>query len=342
MSSVDDVEQEPFKLTIPAIQGRWMCEELGAALTVSGQSVQYASGECYPIDVTPEGKLEIFGYRGVEKKSDASSVIWKHRETGQALTWMYEGDAEEVDPEVDASLIIQGSGGRSSRKRKVDYVALDKELDKELSGQRGDFESIRAQARATPAMSERDMQFAFLRMKDRFHKWIQSTNTERCLTILQKRGYLSTDIDFIKNAVEEEAARRLIDYVKALGAKAMTAQSGLAVYVRVPESIWKQLSTIAPASASTSTEASVDAELQKSVERIRDSVVAYLSTESHSEEETRAVEDALVSLEALPVTLDVLKITKIGVEINKLSKVVERAKQTLTSLKDVYLQARNN
>ena len=344
MSSVDDVEQEPFKLTIQAIQGRWMCEELGAALTVSGQSVQYASGECYPIDVTPEGKLEIFGYRGLEKKSDASSVIWKHKESGQLLTWMYEGEADDVEPEVDASLIIQGTGGRSSRKRKVDYVALDKQLDKELGGHGGDgdYQPPAQQSRSNPAVSERDIQFAFVRMKDRFHRWIESTKTERCKTILEKRGYLSTDIDFIKSSVEEQASKRLIEYVKSLGAKAMTAQSGTAVYVRVPEQVWKELALQGQASASAQAEGAVDSELLKSVEKIRDDVVTFLGKESPTDEEVAAIGTALANLESLPVTLDVLKLTKIGVEINKLSKVVERAKETLNKLKDIYLQARSN
>ncbi len=50
----------------------------------------------------------------------------------------------------------------------------------------------------------------------------------------------------------------------------------------------------------------------------------------------------LEELESLPVDLDILKETRIGVEINKLSKVNERAKTTLNKLKAVYLESKKD
>jgi len=337
MSSVDDDNQEPFQLNIRSIQGRWMCEELGTALSVKGNMVQYASGECYPIEVTPEGKLEIFGYRGLEKKSDASSVVWKNKETGQLLTWMYEGDQEDAEPEVDTSLIIQGEG-RSSRKRKVDYVALDKKLDEEAEGKQGAWQSSYDDLRAkssSSSPSEKDVEFVFLRFKKKFYDWMNSMDSTRCKVILEKRGYLSLELDFAKSAVEAEAASRFIAYVKSTGAKAMIGQSGTNILVRVPEKVWKALRE------QTNSDASVDSkEVLSQVEAIKAKVVAFCDNESRSESDKEDIEKALDQLEKLPIDLEVLKATKIGVEINRVSKLTDRAKQTLAFLKNIYLESK--
>lgn len=339
MSSVDEDIQEPFQLSINSIQGRWMCEELGAALTVEGNMVQYTSGECYPIEVTPEGKLEIFGYRGLEKKSDASSVVWKNKESGQLLTWMYEGDQDDAEPEVDTSLIIQGEG-RSSRKRKVDYVALDKKLDQEGAGKQDLWNSSYSDLKAKSSSSspnEKDIEFVFLRLKKKFYDWMNSMDSERCKVILAKRGYLSLELDFTKSASESEAASRFIAYVKSTGAKAMISQMGTKIVVRVPENVWKALRE------QTNSDASADSkQVLAQVEEIKAKVVAFCDNESRSETDKEEIEKYLGELEKLPIDLEVLKVTKIGVEINRVSKLTERAKQTLGFLKNIYLESKKN
>jgi predicted DNA binding CopG/RHH family protein len=360
--STDLDAQEPFQLNISSIQGKWMCEELGASLTVSGQSVQYTSGECYPIQVTEDGKLEIFGYRGLSKKSDASSVVWKHKETGQYLTWMYEGDNEDIEPEVDASLIIQGSGGRTTRKRKVDYVALDKELDKQESGESGkqplwasQYADLR-EKQSVSNVSPEQVNFEFNKMKARFNSWVISTDTERCKSILSKRGYLSYELDFMKSAPVVEAANRVVPYLKSTGVRAMISQSGTSVNIRVPENVWRTLlnkvrteesSSLDTAKVneppkSTTGHSPNDSELLEKVENIKSLVVAFCERDVHTDDEKLKLEESLTLMESLPIDIDILKRTKIGVEINKLSKFFDRAQSTLDKLKAIYLQSKNS
>ena len=350
MSSVDQDTQEPFKLCIESIQGRWMCEELGAALIVTERTVQYASGECYPIDVTPEGKLEIFGYRGLEKKSDASSVVWRHKENGKYLTWMYEGDVEDHEPEVDTSLIIQGSSGRTTRKRKVDYVALDKELDKKenlSSSKQGlwdsQYASLKSSASSSQGPSEDQIQFEFSKLKSAFHNWIVSTDTNPFKEIMHKRGYLSTEFAFVKLPAAVVAANRFATYVKSLGARAMIAQAGIAISIRVPELVWKELiqKSATEVKEDAEKQPSADPALLKEVLRIRDQIVTFCEGASQDIQAIKEVESALSTLESLPVDLEILKLTKIGIEINKLSRVNERSKSTLAKLKEIYIQSKS-
>ena len=344
--SVDEEIPEPVSLALSTIQGNWLCEELGFSLKVTGQTIQYSSGECYALEVTPEGKLEVFGYRGVGKKSDASSIVWKHKDTGHYLTWMYEGDNdEEQEPEVDASLIIAGTGGRTTRKRKVDYVALDKELDNQpadplptkQSAWIAEYEKQHTPSSTYP--SQRDIASEFTRMKSKFEKWIRSTNTDRCKEILAKRGYLSTEIDYIKSSIETEAASRLVTYLKTIGVKASHSQSGTAVHARVPENVWKELALIPKARVDES-EAPVDAELMCQVEKIKNGIVRYCESTERSANDTANIDSLLDQLHSLPIDLDILKVTKIGVEINKLSKINEKAKETLGVLKNIYLESK--
>jgi hypothetical protein len=341
MTSVDEELIEPFKLELNSIQGKWLCEELGASLTVSGNAVQYTSGECYPIEVTSEGKLEIFGYRGLEKKSDASSIVWKNKETGQYLTWIYEGDNQDNEPEVDAALIIGNGEGRTTRKRKVDYVALDKVLDNEEGGKQGawrsEYEQIRSAGKTGPA--EHEIEHSFSKLKGTFNRWIRSTDTDRFRVILTKRGYLSTEIAYSNNPVDREASARLVNFLKSLGAKAAPAQSGSNINVRVPEAIWSRILTYFR-SEPVVEEPSANPKTVSQVEQIKNVITAYCDRSDHSEEETKKVVESLGTLEGLHIDLDVLKATKIGVEINRLSKILERAKQTLNHLKNIYLESK--
>ena len=352
MSSVDEEPEEPFKLCIDTIQGKWLCEELGVSLRVTGNTVQYASGECYPLEVTPEGKLEIFGYRGLEKKSDASSVIWKHKDTGHYLTWMYEGDNEEQEPEVDSSLIIQSSsGGRTTRKRKVDYVALDKQLDSAdtaLSSTKqsswkalhGDVKSQQSSSSSGP--SEADIAESFMELKGQFERWLRGTNTDRFREIVAKRGYLSTDLRVEKSSRGSAASSRFSNYLKSLGAKAWDNQEGDGINVRVPEALWRQYT----ASSDSNKDEKVEDYHEKSsliskVNEIKESIIRSMENTEMPEGAT-SVNILLEELESLPVDLDILKETRIGVEINKLSKVNERAKTTLNKLKAVYLESKKD
>ena len=338
MSSVDEGIEEPFKLNIKSLQGRWMCEELGAALKVSGNMVQYASGECYPIEETAEGKLEIFGYRGLENKSDASTVVWKHKESGQFLTWMYEGDLEDLEPDVDTNLIIQSTEGRTSRKRKVDYVALDKELASEEAGKQGVWQAKYDELTSSSAPSrtnEQDTSLAFLRLKKHFHDWVESTDSEKCRTILSKRGYLSTELEFGKGQADSIAASRFISYVKSIGARGMLSQGGNKIHVRVPDTAWKALL------ASSKSEApSTNKQVLSRVELIKEDIAAFCGKESPGDSDKQTIELRLSELEKLPIDLEILKETKIGIEINKLSKTMERAKHTLGVLKNIYLDSK--
>lgn len=347
MSSVDDVADEPFKLNIAALQGRWMCEELGAALTVSGQAVQYLSGECYPIEVTPEGKLEIFGYKAIESKSDASSIIWKNKDTGKYLTWMYEGDSADQEPEVDTSLIIEGSGGRSSRKRKVDYAALDKELDKELAGgavskksvwesQYAAMKSVGSSASGSQGPREEAIEACFKGLKRKFQTWVQSTDRDRFRDVLSKRGYLSTEIEYGSLPADVEASKRLVSYIISIGAKGMLSQSGHSISVRVSEAAWPSL--LAECKDQPSSTSS--GEVLKEVESIRDEIANFCKSEERSYVDKDRIKAILEKLERLPIDLEILKLTKIGVEVNKLVKVSDRAKQTLEHLKKIYLESK--
>lgn len=340
MESEDGGIEEPFKLEIGSIQGRWICEELGATLTVSGNMVQYASGECYPIEVSPGGKLEIFGYRALGKKSDASMVVWKHKETSQLLTWMYEGDSDEIDPDVDPNLIIETAGGRSSRKRKIDYVALDKELASEEAGKQGQWQSKYEELKSSSTSSsvgEHEIENVFLRLKKHFQDWVSSSDSDKCKIILSKRGYLSTELHFGKSQAESAASSRFINFVKSTGAKAMVAQGGSKIHIRVPESTWEKLLL-----NSRSESPSTNKQILSRVTGIRDEISSYCEKETHDEEDRAAIEKRLSELEKLPIDLEVLKDTKIGVEINRLSKLVERAKLTLVFLKNIYLESKKN
>jgi hypothetical protein len=337
MASADEEEiQEPFRLCLETAQGRWLCEELGVSLTVTGGTIQYASGECYPLEVTPEGKLEVFGYRGIEKKSDASSIMWKHKETGHYLTWMYEGDNEEVvEPELDTNLIIQGSdGSRTTRKRKVDYVTLDRELALAESGLHAtgsDHTIPPTKAPSTP--SEADITAEFSILKARFDRWVRSTDTARCREILKKRGYLSTEIDFVRSPLRTTAANRLVTYLKTIGAKALIGQTGVSVSVRVPESLWLDLTKDIPGGQAIES-------VIVTVNNIKDRIIAYCEKSDKTVDDTNSIESELRNLEALPVDLDVLKSTKVGVEINKLAKLNARAQETLAWLKNIYLDSK--
>jgi len=334
MSSVDGDESEPFKLNVASIQGKWLCEELGVSLRVTGQTIQYASGECYPLEVNPEGKLEVFGYRGVEKKSDASSVTWKHKESGQYLTWMYEGDNEDNEPELDSNLIIQsGTNERTTRKRKVDYVALDKQMD-EHGTLNQDPNSRPVSSHSAPsAPSDSDIATEFTKLKSRFESWLKSTRTPRCAEILAKRGYLSTVIDYVKTTAVAQAADRLVLYLKSIGAKASISQSGSGVHVRVPQSLWESVSE----ASSTS---KVHEEILGKTEDIKKAIAEFCELETPTEKQRNDVVNKLEDLEALPVDLEILKITRVGVEVNKLSKTIDRAKETLQKLKSVYLDSK--
>jgi hypothetical protein len=340
MSSVDDHTEEPFKLNLNSIQGRWLCEELGASLTVSGNAVQYTSGECYPIEASPEGKLEIFGYRGLEKKSDASSVVWKNKETGQYLTWIYEGDTNDPEPEVDTSLIINQGEGRTTRKRKVDYVSLDKVLDQE-SGKQGAWQSEYEQVRSAPKSepSTQDIESAFSRLKSQFNKWLSTTNTDRCRLILSKRGYVSTEIDFLNTSSDKEAASRFVLYLKTIGVKAAISQTGSSVNVRVPDTIWPKLMESVPTFSSGVAVESAEPDVTRKVERIRDEIIRFCNDSSNRDLKAQ-VEASLAELESLPINLEILKVTKVGVEMNKLSKFLDRAKETLNHLKTIYLESK--
>ena len=351
MSSLDEEVQEPFKLCVESIQGKWLCEELGVSLRVSGNTVQYASGECYPLEVTPEGKLEIFGYRGLERKSDASTVIWKHRDTGHNLTWMYEGDTDEQEPEVDASLIIQSSsGGRTTRKRKVDYVALDKELDSTDTGLSSSKQSVWGnlhsglkdqQSTSSSGPAEADIADSFIELKSNFEVWLRGTNTPRFREILAKRGYLSTELKSDRTSRGVAAATRFVNYLKSLGAKAWDSQEGQGINVRVPEELWKRYAGVIHSSATNQAQTSQKVlNLTDQVNNIKDEVVKFLENPSSSTHAESAIESALGVLESLPIDLDTLKETRIGVEINKLSKINERAKRTLEKLKSVYLESK--
>lgn len=323
--SVDGDMQEPFELNIASIQGKWLCEELGVSLSVVGQTVQYSSGEVYSIEVTPEGKLEIFGYRGLQKKSDASSITWKHKENGSYLTWMYEGDSDDVEPEVDAALILHGSTGR--RKRKVDYVALDKELDEHGNSH----PSVVPVSLATPlCFSLEVVEMEFSSLKRQFTTWVNSTDTDRCREILSKRGYVSTNFSHGTLSSEKEGASRFVSYMKSLGVRA-TQSADNTVQVRVPESVWKSFL------ATKSVHEAVDSELVDAVEKIKAKVIAFCENPS---DDLKKMEAQLDLLDSLPVDVDILKLTKIGVEINKLSKYSDRAKSTLSKLKDVYMQSK--
>ena len=353
MSSVDEEQQEPFRLCVDTIQGKWLCEELGVSLRVSGKTVQYASGECYPLEVTPEGKLEIFGYRGLEKKSDASSVIWKHKETGHYLTWMYEGDNEDQEPEVDSALIIQNSsGGRTTRKRKVDYVALDKQLDsadtalsssKQASWEtlHSDMKSQKSSANSGP--TEADIADCFMELKDQFEKWLRGTNTDRFKEIVAKRGYLSTELMTERTSRGSAASSRFSNYLKSIGAKAWDNQDGSGINVRVPESLWKQyVSRDVQDDAGRTGNEEDKSSLISRINEIKNSIVRSMDSGSSAAENGESVDDLLHELEALPISLDILKETRIGVEINKLSKTNERAKKTLDKLKAVYLESKKD
>jgi hypothetical protein len=356
MSSLDEEVQEPFKLCVDSIQGKWLCEELGVSLRVSGCTVQYASGECYPLEVTPEGKLEIFGYRGLEKKSDASTVIWKHKETGHNLTWMYEGDADEQEPEVDASLIIQNSsGGRTTRKRKVDYVALDKKLDSKdmglTSSKQTTWQNLHGslkdqQSASSSGPTESDITDSFMELKSNFEIWLKGTNTQRFQEILAKRGYLSTELKSERTSKGIAASIRLVNYLKSLGAKAWESQEGTGINVRVPEVLWKQfVGTIDLSDAnkhSTSPKSQKSPDLTYRVNRIKEAVTKFLENADTSSVNCSEIENALAELESLPIDLDTLKETRIGVEINKLSKTNDRAKMTLEKLKSVYLASKKD
>jgi len=352
MSSVDEEVQEPFKLCVDTIQGKWLCEELGVSLRVTGKTIQYASGECYPLEVSPEGKLEIFGYRGLEKKSDASSVIWKHKDTGHYLTWMYEGDNAEQEPELDASLIIQNSsGGRTTRKRKVDYVALDKELDAADAAPasskqaiwntlHGDMKSNQSTSSSGP--SESDIADCFMDLKNQFEKWLKSTNNERFKEIVAKRGYLSTEIRIERTSKGSAASTRFVNYLKSIGAKAWDNQDGSGVNVRVPESLWKQYAGNI-VTVTTNKEAipkDNNSSTLSRVTEIKNSIADFTNSANSSEERRQHIEDLLNELEALPIDLEILKETRVGVEINKLSKSNERARKTLEKLKAVYLDSK--
>ena len=351
MSSVDEEVQEPFKLSIETLQGKWLCEELGVSLKVTGGTVQYASGECYPLEVTPEGKLEIFGYRGVEKKSDSSTVIWKHKETGHSLTWMYEGDNEDQEPEVDSSLIIQNSsGGRTTRKRKVDYVALDKVLDADdsslASSKQSAWQSLRddlhsANSSKSSGPSESEIADAFMHLKHRFEEWLRSTNTSRFREIVSKRGYLSTELKCDPSSSGIAAASRFVNYLKSIGAKAWDGQESHALNVRVPESLWNKSVDVVQSQGIERSKDSKDAsDLISRVNAIKATIIRYIEkSESDQVTESQLI-DALSDLDSLPVDLDTLKETRVGVEINRLSKTHERAKKSLEKLKSIYLESK--
>ncbi len=348
MSSADDDVNEPFELSLDTVQGKWLCEELGVSLKVTGQTIQYASGECYPLEVTPDGKLEVFGYRGLEKKSDASSIVWKHKETGQYLTWMYEGDNEEVEePELDTSLIIKGSEAeRTTRKRKVDYVALDKIIDNPdfshsqlNAGSLNHLGQVPSTTRAPSEPLEADITSDFMALKNRFEKWIRTSNTDRCKEIVAKRGYLSTELSFDKNPTRIAAANRFITYLKTSGAKACIGQTGTAISIRVPDRLLSELFASLSNAAETSTSSS-NSKLVDNVNEIKDRIIAYCNRKEIEPSHADDIVKYLKELEALPIDLDVLKATKIGVEINKLTKYNEEARNTLNKLKSVYLESK--
>jgi hypothetical protein len=186
--------------------------------------------------------------------------------------------------------------------------------------------------------SETDILTEFARLKSRFESWLQTTKTPRCAEILAKRGYLSTELDFVKSSGVAEAADRLVTYLKSIGAKASISQSGLSVHVRIPESLWKSISE---ASTGKNTDPVViDKDVLAKVEEIKKSIVEFCTIENASEENTKQITSRLIELEELPINLDMLKITRVGVEVNKLSRNVERAKETLTKLKSVYLESK--
>jgi hypothetical protein len=113
----------------------------------------------------------------------------------------------------------------------------------------------------------------------------------------------------------------------------MMSQSGTGVNVRIPDSNWLSVfQQCKPAGGDLVTE----------VEGVRDAIARIGGKESLSEAESRELSNWLDKLEKLPVDVELLKITKIGLEINKLSKKFERAKRTLDHLKSIYLDSKKN
>ena len=129
---------------------------------------------------------------------------------------------------------------------------------------------------------------------------------------------------------EVEGANRFVSYMKSIGVRAALASGS--VQVRVPESVWKEFLAQRPV------EVAVDSQLVAEVESIKAKIIAFCENPDVSL--SSQMEAQLEILDSLPIDIEVLKRTKIGVEINKLSKHIDRAKLSLTKLKEVYLESK--
>ena len=271
-------------------------------LVVRGKTVEFASGEAYTIDCSG-GRFEVFGYVASAKRSTATRILWKHKESGEIVKWHFE--AAEDEPEVETSNILT-----SRRKRlKVDYEELDKQMDGHKP------------TPSKPVFSIKDVIALF-------DKWLKSSCSAANASIAKRKGSLRGELklgDIEKQKVDE--------YYKSIGVVPNEGNGFV-----VSQSTWISLlktKGLTPPHVEDIFSHSINSNTDD--KQTVDDIASLLLTELSDEK----LRDLLLTLKDMTVDTSALKRTKIGLTVNNITKhkdhqIASLAKELIDSWKETF------
>ena len=293
-------------------------EPLNIYLVVRGKTVEFSSGETYTIEKSGD-KLEVFGFVARPKRSSATTIAWKHKETGQVVKWHFE--AHEDEPEVDASNIIEG---KRRRRDNVDYNALDKELDVHGDKQsvwQAEFDALNKSKRSAVDLAA-DLDKRFAETLAHFEAWLKGSATPANEAAGLRRAIVSGEFSVspksLKIAKRVEAHFAQIKVKFSLKKIEEDAYASVAIPYTVWHSLLKSRNIHAPDALAATAHALTDNLLPAA--------------------EARAL---LIPLKAVEVDGQKLKETKIGVQVNKYTRhndleISSLAKELIDKWKDSF------
>lgn len=253
------------------------------------------------------------------KRSSATTIVWKHKETGQTVKWHFE--AQEDEPEVDSSNIIEG---KRRRRDNVDYNALDKELDVHGDKQsvwQAEFDALNKSKRSAVDLAA-DLDQRFADTLAHFETWVKSSATPANEASGLRRAIVSGEFSVSPKSLK--IAKRIEAHFAQIKVKFSLKKIKDDAYasVSIPYTVWRSLlksrNVHAPDIISSTAHALTDNLLPAA--------------------EARAL---LLPLKVVDVDGQKLKDTKIGVQVNKYTRhpdleISSLAKELIDKWKDAF------
>ncbi|CAJ1398934.1 unnamed protein product [Effrenium voratum] len=195
----EEEEQEAFRLSIESLQGRWRhsVSSLGM-LCVKGRSVKFVDGSSYELKELSPGRIDMCGWQTVAARSSPEVIVWSlESDPATTCNWLLEEDVDQNTLEgLDSRNIIQGK----RRRAKVDYAALERQIDQEQkktqdvfsdrSSDSGEGEGESLEMSPKEWAEHHAKQSA--KAAGEFRKWMLSTCTSRHEELLRRKGLLVT------------------------------------------------------------------------------------------------------------------------------------------------------